>query len=146
MSNTLRIRTLLDRFFDGETTLAEEQELYAYFRQDAAALPEDLVPLREMFLDLAAVPYEDVTAIRPKPTVARRWYPWAAAVALLLVVGATVLFTHSRQTDEECVAIVYGERTTDRAVVLTEMEKTMAAVSADGSDVVEAQLKSMFSN
>ena len=146
MSNTLRIRTLIDRFFDGATTLAEERELYAYFRQDADALPEDLVPLREMFLDLAAVPYEDVTAIRPKPTVARRWYPWAAAVALLLVVGATVLFTHNRQTDEECVAIVYGERTTDRAVVLTEMEKTMAAVSADGSDVVEAQLKSMFSN
>ena len=146
MSNTLRIRTLLDRFFDGETSLTEEQELYDYFRQDIAALPEDLVPLREMFLDLAAVPYEDVVAAQSHQTVNRRWYHWAAAVALLLVVGATVLFTRSHQTDDECVAIVYGERTTDRTVVLTEMQKTMAAVSVDGSDIVESQLKSMFSN
>lgn len=146
MSNTLRIRTLLDRFFDGETSLAEEQELYDYFRKDLAALPEDLVPLREMFLDLAAVPYEGVVATQSQQTVNRRWYHWAAAVALLLVVGASVLFIHSPQTDDECVAIVYGERTTDRAVVLTEMQKTMAAVSADGSDIVESQLKSMFSN
>lgn len=146
MSNTLRIRTLLDRFFDGETSLTEEQELYDYFRQDIAALPEDLVPLREMFLDLAAVPYEDVAAARSKQTVNHRWYHWAAAVVLLLVVGATVLFTRSHQTDDECVAIVYGERTTDRTVVLTEMQKTMAAVSVDGSDIVESQLKSMFSN
>ena len=146
MSNTLRIRTLLDRFFDGETSLAEEQELYDYFRQDIAALPEDLVPLREMFLDLAAVPYDDVVPTQSQQTVNRRWYHWAAAVVLLLVVGATVLFTRSRQTDDECVAIVYGERTTDRTVVLTEMQKTMAAVSVDGSDIVESQLKSMFSN
>lgn len=146
MSNTLRIRTLLDRFFDGETSLAEEQELYDYFHKDLAALPEDLAPLREMFLDLAAVPYEGVVATQSQQTVNRRWYHWAAAVALLLVVGATVLFIHSHQTDDECVAIVYGERTTDRAVVLTEMQKTMAAVSVDGSDVVESQLKSMFSN
>ncbi|MBO7139238.1 MAG: hypothetical protein J6W19_01485 [Prevotella sp.] len=146
MSNTLRIRTLLDRFFDGETSLAEEQELYDYFHKDLAALPEDLAPLREMFLDLAAVPYEGVVATQSQQTVNRRWYHWAAAVALPLVVGASVLFIHSPQTDDECVAIVYGERTTDRTVVLTEMQKTMAAVSVDGSDVVESQLKSMFSN
>lgn len=141
MSNTLRIRTLLDRFFEGDTTLAEEQELYAYFRQDSAALPEDLVPLRDMFLDLDAVPF-----VADKPRFHRHWHRWAAAVALLLAVGATALFTLNRQPDDECVAIVYGERTTDPVVVLTEMEKTMAAVSADGTDVVEEQLKSMFSH
>lgn len=143
MSNTLRIRTLIDRFFDGDTTLAEEQELYAYFRQDSTALPEDLVPLREMFLDLAAVPF---AGTQPRRAPRRPWLRWAAAIALLLAVSATVLFTRSHQADDECVAIIYGERTTDRSVVITEMEKTMATVTADGSDVVEAQLKSMFSH
>jgi hypothetical protein len=44
------------------------------------------------------------------------------------------------------VAYIYGERTTDRDVVLGEMQKTMAAVAADGSDEVEEQLKMMFGN
>ena len=44
------------------------------------------------------------------------------------------------------MAYIYGERTTDRDVVLGEMQKTMAAVTDDGSDVVEEQLKMMFAN
>jgi hypothetical protein len=44
------------------------------------------------------------------------------------------------------VAYIYGKRTTDRDVVLSEMQKTMAAVTDDGSDVVEEQLKMMFGN
>ena len=50
------------------------------------------------------------------------------------------------QADEEYVAYIYGERVTDREVVLSEMHKTMAAISNDGSDIVEEQLKSMFAN
>ena len=55
MNNELKIRTLVERFFDGETTLGEEHELYNYFSQEPAALPEDLRPLREMFLGFDAV-------------------------------------------------------------------------------------------
>ena len=36
MSDILRIRTLTDRFFDGMTTLEEEQELYDYYRREQA--------------------------------------------------------------------------------------------------------------
>ena len=51
------------------------------------------------------------------------------------------------EADEEYVAYIYGQRTTDRSVVLDEMQKTMTAMaSTDGADVVEEQLKSMFSN
>ena len=44
------------------------------------------------------------------------------------------------------MAYIYGERVTDRDVVLSEMQKTMTAMTADGSDVVEEQLKAMFGN
>ena len=47
------IKLLIDKFLDGETTLAEEQSLYAYFRSERV-LPEYL-HYREMFLDFAAV-------------------------------------------------------------------------------------------
>ena len=47
------IKLLIDKFLDGETTLGEEQSLYAYFRSEHI-LPEYL-HYREMFLDFAAV-------------------------------------------------------------------------------------------
>lgn len=163
--NVLKIRTLVDRFFDGETTLDEEQQLYTYFRQQPSALPSDLAPLRELFLDLAAVPFvatesrqteqqaepkagQPVTPHRrPRAAV----FAAAAAVALMLVGGAVALFSHyskkAYDAGEEQVAYIYGHRTTDPAVVLAEMQMTMTSLAAsDGGDIVEEQLKSMFSN
>lgn len=150
--NILKIRTLLDRFFDGETTLSEEQELYAFFRE-ASDLPDDLATLRPMFLAYDAarsVALSTQPAKRPAPR--RRWLPWAvaAAVAVLIMGGAMLLFHRSQSPvggeDDELIAYIYGQRTTDPAVVLAEMQTTMVALQGDGSDVVEEQLKAMFDN
>ena len=147
MSDILRIRTLTDRFFDGMTTLEEEQELYDYYRREQA-LPADLAQQRQLFLDFAAVQFADEQAVNANVNKRRRWLRWAvaASAALLIAAGAAVWLNSGRQGDDECVAYIYGERTTDRDVVLGEMQKTMAAVAADGSDEVEEQLKMMFGN
>ena len=146
MNNELKIRTLVERFFDGETTLGEEHELYNYFSQEPAALPEDLRPPREMFLVFDAVQSFAVVQQQTGQRE-RRWITWAAAaVAALLIGGAATLSILKAQADDEYVAYIYGERVTDREVVLSEMHKTMAAISNDGSDIVEEQLKSMFAN
>lgn len=42
---------LTDRFFNGKTTLSEEQELYAYFLSGKVC--PQLMPLRQMFLDMS---------------------------------------------------------------------------------------------
>ena len=145
MSNILRIRTLTDRFFDGTTTLEEEQELYDYYRREQA-LPADLAQLRQLFLDFAAVQFGDEQALNVNVNKPRRWLRWAVAAcaALLIAAGTAVWLNNGRQGEEECVAYIYGERTTDRDVVLCEMQKTMTVVTCDGSDVVEEQLKGMF--
>ena len=147
MSDILRIRTLTDRFFDGTTTLEEEQELYDYYRREQA-LPADLDQLRRLFLDFAAVEFADEPAAERQAPTPRRWLRWAVAAcaALTIAAGAAVWLNSGRQGDDECVAYIYGERTTDRDVVLGEMQKTMAAVADDGSDEVEEQLKMMFGN
>ena len=54
MKDTAEIRILIDRFFKGDTTLAEEQWLYDYFKQQQN-LPEDIESYREIFLDLDAI-------------------------------------------------------------------------------------------
>jgi hypothetical protein len=147
MNNLLRIRTLTDKFFDGDTTPKEEQELYDFYRQDD--IPEDLRSNRELFRDLAAlgsltpsVHYPPSTIHHPLSTYRHRWWIATAAVVLVLLIGGATLYHHQRT--DECVAYIYGERVTDRDVVLSEMQKTMTAMTADGSDVVEEQLKAMF--
>lgn len=147
MSDILRIRTLTDRFFDGKTTVEEEQELYDYYRREQA-LPSDLVQLRQLFLDFAAVQFSDEPAAEQQAPTPRRWLRWAVAAcaALLIAAGTAVWLNNGRQGEEECVAYIYGKRTTDRDVVLSEMQKTMAVVTDDGSDEVEEQLKMMFGN
>ena len=147
MRDILRIRTLTDRFFDGTTTLEEEHELYDYYRREQA-LPTDLAQLRQLFLDFAAVQFADEPAAERQAPAPRRWLRWAVAAcaALLIAAGAAVWLNSGRQGDDVCVAYIYGERTTDRDVVLGEMQKTMAAVADDGSNEVEEQLKMMFGN
>ena len=143
MTNILRIRTLTQRFFEGTTTLAEEQELYRFYGQDD--LPHDLRDYQELFRDLAAV---QSVAMSLQQTVRKqhRWIAAAAVAALLTAGGATLAAYHQYERENECVAIIYGERTTDRDVVMGEMQKTMTAMADDGSDLVEEQLKAMFGN
>jgi len=138
MNNLLRIRTLTDRFFAGDTTPEEEQELYDFYRQDD--IPEDLRPNCELFRDLAALATLSPTAAQSQHH--HRWWLSVAAAVLLLIVGGTTLYHYQRE--DECVAYIYGKRVTDRDVVLSEMQKTMTAMTADGSDEVEEQLKAMF--
>ena len=175
MNNLLRIRTLTDRFFDGDTTPEEEQELYDFYRQDS--IPEDLRPNQELFRDLAAlatlapservgagpVPARNSGSVPARKSAPARglshrrrlWLP-AAAVAVVLTVGGVMVWRAGpgsaptwqdrHQPDDECVAYIYGQRVTDREVVFGEMQKTMTAMTADGGDAVEEQLKAMFSN
>ena len=153
MDNALKIRTLTERFFDGETTLDEEQQLYSYFQQAPEDLPADLRPMRELFLDLQAVAAPTVAEEKQhtgQRQTGNRWrWAVAAVVAVLLTGGALTLFQRNQQEadGEELVAYIYGQRTTDPSVVLGEMQKTMTAMADDGSaDLVEQQLKNMFSN
>lgn len=46
------IEQLLDRYFEAETTLKEEQILKAFFEQSEEELPEALHPYRELFASL----------------------------------------------------------------------------------------------
>ena len=51
--NDTNIRQLMERFLNAETTLEEEQTLYAYFQNENVA--DDLKPYREAFQGFAAV-------------------------------------------------------------------------------------------
>ena len=95
---TTKVATeLLDRYFEGETTLAEEQALAGYFAHPDNVAPElrQYAPLFAYWAQERAVQPDSLAPFRP-PVVRRRsvaGYSLAAAVAacLLLIAGWFVL-------------------------------------------------------
>lgn len=89
MIDQVNAQELLDRYFEGETSLAEEQQLRAYFQSG------DIDPAHNAFAPLFAYWAEarEVTAPPAKTIVTRprlrslRWVLSAAAAVLLLVLA-----------------------------------------------------------
>ena len=140
MTDKQQIQEWLNRFMAGTATEQEEQQLADSFCS-ATDVPEEWLPYAIMFRGFRQ---EAIGGSKVKTVTMRRWIAAAAAVVLLIAGGTMIWQKHLNQTEDECVAYIYGERTTDRDVVLCEMQKTMVVVTCDGSDVVEEQLKGMF--
>lgn len=130
----IQIEQLLDRFFEGETTQADEQQLYAFFaRRD---LPEHLLPYKPLFgyfeTGLAREIAQSNTISTPRRNLLRvaQKYWWvavcAAAVAMLLVLNVPDI----RRTDtfdpyEGSYIIRNGVKITDRKVIEPMLEKSV---------------------
>lgn len=141
MRHELEIRTLTDRFFDGTTTRQEEARLYELYRSEE--LLEDLLALREMMLDMAVLG-PDEKAIGKKRNGVRFKKTLTLAASILLLIGIGTIW-YGLDSQEECVAYIYGKRTTDRDVVLREMQMSMAALTTDEvTAAAETQLKELF--
>lgn len=139
MSNILRIRTLTDRFLEGETTLEEERELYAFYRSEE--VPDDLLSLRPLFVGLEEIQFE-TPSVTPKKKTGdwRKWVMIAASVLVLFLLGGSFLW---QQQQNECVAYVYGERVTDRDLIMQELERSIGTMT-EGQNDIENQLNDMF--
>ena len=174
MMNELEIRTLTERFFDGETSLAEERRLYELY-SEAEGLPTDLLPLREMILDLGRLDAEIPSTQIPTPNPSRGegslkslpadnatyktsqtplpsggvgggyWGVWLSLAASLLLLFTLGSMWYGYERQNECVAYVYGERVTDRELVMHEMQTAMTSLAADDATAtMEQQMKELF--
>ena len=140
MKNSMQLRTLTERFFQGETTLAEEHQLYQLYQK--AGLPQDLLPYRQMFLDMAALAPAQAEV---KPLRRRAAVRWMVAASLLAVVMTGGLWLIDRQSQDECVAYIYGHKTTAHQVVMSEIRQAAHGIVDDEMQVdVAAQLDEMF--
>ena len=148
MNNKDDIRILTKRFFNGDTTIEEERELYRLYQ--GHDVPQDLLAYREMMLDLAAIGAEEYFTTDKQRTIdipiwRRPLFRWVAAavVALVVIGGATTLFMHN--SEEECVAYIYGQKVTDHNVVMNELSQTaMSMANSRRDDDVAQQLDEMF--
>lgn len=85
------INQLIERFMEGQSTLAEEQELAQYFATHEVS--DEWKPLQDMFAYFdAGMPIEEPVAGVKVPIVKHHWWWRAAAAATVLLVSATIVF------------------------------------------------------
>ncbi len=133
--NDRNITRWVERFLDGDTTCAEENELYRYFSR--RNLPAEVEQYREMFAWYSSLGGEQIQP-ELKPVKAEnkvrilRLRPWqwisvAASIAILLAVGFIFRPASSPALSEEYLAyqgsyiIRDGKKITDLSIVVPEI-------------------------
>ena len=136
-----RVKILVDKYFDGLTSLDEEQELARYFAKNSD-IPEEYQAVKMMFASFdtlrADTPKEKVEVKRRKAfTISRRWIAGVAAVAAILI-GITVAITPTEdsidmpvQTEPDYVCYVGGVKIEDDQLAYAEASRLLSVVSED---------------
>lgn len=93
------IEKLLDGYFEGATTLKEEQELRAYFTSDHVA--PHLEEYASMFTAFSVASKEtyDAPIVLPQKQLSKSIYRFTASAAAAAVIVGFVLWTQSTQVD-----------------------------------------------
>lgn len=96
------IKILIDKYFDAETSLAEERQLKAYFSRQGEMHPS-LLPYKPLFSHLAEAKTEVPEGsfflpIRRKPQFL--WMKYAAAILVLVSMGWWLAFPPSGKAEQ----------------------------------------------
>lgn len=137
MERQRQIERLIGRFLDGETTGAEERELYAFFSGEN--VPEALAAYREMFAWFGEgikeeAQEDEIPAIR-RSRPARRFRIWGTAAAVAAVVAVLLIFRPSQTTEpkiyQESYIVRNGVKITDPEIVRPAIEATLRYVEEE---------------
>lgn len=135
--NLQNIRQLADKYFKGETTLAEEAALREYF-SGSREIPADLEACRLLFglcAEAAAEKPRRKLRLREKPEriSLRGWIVAASGIAAMVVAAVCLNMNVGASQTGDIVCYVNGQKITDRQLA---MEYTQEAI-----DLINANLR-----
>ena len=100
-------------------------------------MPEDLKQYRELFAGF------DSIRLPQQKNSRRNWRQAigiAASVLVLFAIGTILL---AKQSNDECVAYIYGEKCTDKTIVMQQMQSTLSEMG--DISTVDEQMRDFFS-
>ena len=87
------------------------------------------------------------TLSRARRVVRNRLIAILAAACVIVAISTMAVRFARLETNEECVAYVYGKKTTDQETVMAEMKRTIGEIAEDNpQDNIEQQLNDLFSH
>ncbi len=150
----MNIDNLLNKYFEGETTLEEERKLRAYFNQEN--LPEHLKELAPIFnyledeqvalealKEITDVSPESVKPLKRKLTFTRSFFISVVAAASIITVFILFSPANSSSSANENYAWINGKRITDKDMIKMFAEKSLENVSSTENIFME-QMSAIF--
>lgn len=136
MKQETRIQALLDKYLDGATSAAEEQELRRYFASAGEGVPDRWAPFKALFayVDTESQAEAPLTVPHSRAKARLRLFITSAAAAAVIVF-AVIMYGNRRP---ESYAVIDGKVYTDRATVTDEALDALQIVSSDCGDSFDA--------
>lgn len=104
-----KIEKLLERYDEGETSLAEEKLLREYFLNEE--VPEHLMSYKLMFT-FSAKQAEETLGKKPKVNSTKNWYAWSSIAAILIIALGIFFFNDSsRALNQNDLGTISDEET-----------------------------------
>lgn len=143
------MNNLIDKYLSGTSTREEEQALRRMLDGATSLTPgqravqamlqaEPMQALPQWLTEDASATYDRIVERRHRASL---WRWTGIAVAASLVLGFLLVVPRGGEAENCAVATIYGQETTDEALVLGMMENTMQSVLAcSTTDHIEGQL------
>lgn len=137
------IEQLIDKYYDGETSLQEEQELKQAFQRDD--VPIHLEYEQELFKSIAVEVEETMSKPIQFPSESKKgntrnaWLPLVGAIAacLLIVFGSNLLVSKPVCKTEQALVIINGEPICDSELAKAKTLETLKLVSHKMNSPIE---------
>ena len=145
MKDKRQIEALIEKYFEGLTSLEEEQVLRDYFQRED--LPEELkihAPLFQYFSsEREEVQKTEVSIRRNKIIRLVRWVSISAAACLLLFLGVNFFQNRNRSVMETSFAYIDGKKYTNIEQIQIEALKALENLSDVNEDVYSSQIEAL---
>ena len=140
-----RIKILVDKYFDGLTSLEEEQELARYFAE-TTDIPEEYQPIKMMLSSFCTLsnetPKAEVKAVAETKhrnifQLNRKWIAGVAAAAAILIGAMIILIPNDNgmetpiETTPDYVCYVNGVKINNDELAYAEANRILGSVSED---------------
>lgn len=140
-----RIKILVDKYFDGLTSLEEEQELERYFAE-TTDIPEEYQPIKIMLSSFCTLsnetPKAEVKAVAETKhrnifRLNRKWFAGVAAAAAILIGAMIILIPNDNgmetpiKTTPDYVCYVNGVKINNDELAYAEANRILGSVSKD---------------
>jgi hypothetical protein len=137
--NEVEITLLIERYFEGQTTVSEEALLRRYFQQGQIA--DNLLiykPLFAALADLREMPEEAHPYSRIKVKEAHNGLFWKIVVATSGIAAALLIgfFTFFYEQQNKNYVMIDGQKYTDKTLIMHNFEQSLDNVKIDMNDML----------
>jgi hypothetical protein len=138
------IESLIEKYFEGLTSLEEERLLRKYFQEEEIAEEWEIYkPLFQFFSSEIEQVQKERNGIGNGKVKIIHWFGIAAAACLLLFFGLKFASGTQRTLPETSQAYIDGKKYTDIELIQIEALKTLENLSEGNDDILSSQIEAL---